>query len=375
MKRTVVAVWALCMSGALAAEPAAVDTRPPFAPDIREDESELKLQRGNLVVVPIPISNPTLDTGLVAGAAYFYGQTMEQQAAQPASLTALGGMVTNNDSRAFVIAQQNYWGRNRWRFTGAAGAADLTLTLPLSDGAGGVTDTTWNIDGAFLFAKVATRLWKDWYGGFQVRGISADQSFAARASSGEPPVDPGFDVDPSVNSAGVGALFEYDDRDMPINTYRGRYFRLGVLFNDEGLGSDATYQNYAAEFRSFHTVSPDLVFAWEVDGCLRAGRVPLWDACMIALRGFPVTDYIGQSSLSAQAELRWRFAGRWGLAGFAGVGQTGRDFEDFQDEAAIPSYGIGLRYMVLPAKRVNLRVDFARSRDSEAVHVSVGEAF
>ena len=45
------------------------DTRPGIAPDIREDETKLKLQKGNFVVVPIPISNPTLDSGLVLGAA------------------------------------------------------------------------------------------------------------------------------------------------------------------------------------------------------------------------------------------------------------------------------------------------------------------
>ncbi len=32
------------------------DTRPPLAPDIREDETNLKVQRGNFVAVPIPIS-------------------------------------------------------------------------------------------------------------------------------------------------------------------------------------------------------------------------------------------------------------------------------------------------------------------------------
>ncbi|MDH3954390.1 MAG: hypothetical protein OEV03_09245, partial [Gammaproteobacteria bacterium] len=49
------------------ADDTATDTRPSVAPDIREDESKLKLQKGNFVVVPVPISNPTLDTGLVAG--------------------------------------------------------------------------------------------------------------------------------------------------------------------------------------------------------------------------------------------------------------------------------------------------------------------
>jgi len=29
----------------------------------------------------------------------------------------------------------------------------------------------------------------------------------------------------------------------------------------------------------------------------------------------------------------------------------------------------------LPAKRINMRVDFAKSRDDDAIHLSVGEAF
>ena len=54
------------------------DTRPPIAPDIREDELDIKLQRGDFVAVPIPLSNPTLGSGLIGGAAYFYPQTEEQ---------------------------------------------------------------------------------------------------------------------------------------------------------------------------------------------------------------------------------------------------------------------------------------------------------
>jgi hypothetical protein len=121
-------VIVLCGPLALAQEDRK-DTRPGIAPDIREDESKLKVQRGNFVVVPIPISNPTLDSGLVVGGAYFYPQTEEQKKLQPASLTALGGLYTNNDSRALVIAQQNYWKDDRWRFTGALGGADLRLSF------------------------------------------------------------------------------------------------------------------------------------------------------------------------------------------------------------------------------------------------------
>ena len=41
----------------------------------------------------------------------------------------------------------------------------------------------------------------------------------------------------------------------------------------------------------------------------------------------------------------------------------------------IPSYGIGLRFMVLQSKRINIRLDYARSTDSDAIYLGVLEAF
>ena len=347
----------------------AKDTRPGIAPDIREDEAQMKLQRGDFVVVPIPISNPTLDTGLVAGAAYFYKQTEEQKKAQPASVTALGGMYTSNDSRAFALAQQNYWKNNTWRFTGAIGAADLRLSLLAPSESPDGQSLDWRIYGEFVFARLARKLAGHWYGGFNLRTVFADQSFEAAQTTAD------FDLGSTVQSSGVGASIEYDTRDMPLNTYSGRYFTADALFNDEALGSDKTYQSYSLAFRSYHELSESLVLAWELRGCIREGTTPLWDACTLKLRGFPVTDYLGRETASGQVEARWRLNKRWGLVGFAGSGYVGNSFSEIRDREAIPSYGAGIRFMVLAAKRINLRIDYARSNDSDAIHVSVGEAF
>jgi len=199
--------------------------------------------------------------------------------------------------------------------------------------------------------------------------IDAEQSIESGLSSSN--LDTGSDL----LSIGLGAIVEYDSRDMPIGSHSGRYFKLDALFNDENIGSDETYQSYSAALRSYHEISDSLVLAWEAQGCKRVGPTPLWDACMIKLRGFSATDYLGRVSASGQIEARWQLNKRWGLVGFGGAGYIGSSFNEIREKEAIPSYGIGVRFMVLPAKRVNLRIDFARSVDSDAVHVSVGESF
>jgi len=351
------------------AQETATNTRPGIAPDIRDDETNLKLQRGNFVVVPIPISNPTLDTGLVVGAAYFYAQSEEQKKLQPASVTAAAAMYTSNDSKVLAVVQQNYWNDDKWRFTGAAGGADLRLSLLAPDGSTGGASVDWRINGKFLFAKLARQFTGNWYGGLFTRMIDADQSIETGPSV------PDFDTGSDVRSMGLGALVEYDSRDMPLNSYSGRHLKIDALFNDEAIGSDSTYQSYSAAFRSYHRLSDSVVLAWELQGCKRGGKAPLWDACTLKLRGFSATDYLGKVSTSGQVEARWQMSKRWGLVGFGAAGYVARSFSGIREREAIPSYGVGVRFTVLAAKRVNIRLDFARSTDSDAIHLSVGEAF
>lgn len=360
---------ALLFGCAALAQDASTDTRPGIAPDIREDESRLKVQRGNLVVVPIPISNPTLEEGLVAGAAYFYPQSEEEKKLQPASVTAAAGLYTSNDSRAFALVQQNYWKNNKWRFTGVAGGADLRLSLLAPEESAAGISVDWRIDGKFLFAKIARRIKGNWYGGALMRLVDASQSIESDLTSFE------FDTGSDITSVGLGVLFEYDTRDNPFNSSGGRYFKIDALLNDEGIGSDSTYQSYSTAYRSFHRLTDSVVLAWEMQGCKRGGTAPLWDACTVKLRGFSATDYLGRVSGSGQIEARWQFSERWGIVGFGGAGYIGSSFNDIREREAIPSYGAGLRFTVLKAKRINLRLDYARSTDSDAIHVSVGEAF
>ena len=348
---------------------AASPSHRSITPDVRGDELKLKIEKGSFVIVPIPISNPTLDTALVVGAAYFYGQTEEQKKTQPASVIGGGAMYSTSDSYAVALGQENYWHEDSWRFAGAIGFADLKLPLLVPDPGGAQIGADWQVNGGFLYAHLVRKISGRWYAGGFLRTIDAKQSFSLSL----PPAD--FNTGGETVASGLGALIQRDSRDMPTNAYSGNYFNLSGLFNNQTFGSDNNYQSYSIEYRSYHELSDRLVFAWEIAGCYRSGTVPLWDACTVGLRGFAATDYLGKSSAIGQMEARWRMSERWGVVGFAGGGYLDKRFSNVDDHDLIPSYGIGLRFMVLKSKRINIRLDYGRSEDSDAIHLSVGEAF
>ena len=347
------------------------DTRESIAPDLRAEDISLKLQRGDFVAVPIAMSNPTFGTGLIGGAAYFYPQTPEQAAVQPASLTGIAGAYTDNDSKAAAIFQQNYWNRNNWRFTGGAVVADFRLSLLAPDDRNDSPSVDWRVKGYGFLGRLSGQVWPHWYVGLQARFADVDQSLESDVIKGD--ID--LSILPSITSSGLGVLIEYDTRDLPTNAYSGRYFKVDALFNSEDLGSNKTYQNYNLTFSSYHRLADSVVLAWQIQGCARLGEVPLWDACSIKLRGFPATDYLGEGSASGQAEVRWKLSKRWGIVGFGGAGYSRDTYAEQSDLDWVPSYGLGLRFMVLESKRINMRLDYARSDGSDAIHFLVGEVF
>ena len=349
---------------------------PAVAPDIRDDDIPGKIRSGDFVVVPIPISNPTLDNGLIAVGAYFYPQSEAQEKVQPASVTGVAAMYTSNDSKAFLLGHQSYWGGDKWRLGGGVGYADINLTLPVPDAVQGRRRVNWNIEADLAFAKLSYAFMGEWYATLSGRYIDAVQALGLGAPPDSLGADPtNFDLSGDIRSVGIGVGLEHDSRDLPLNSYSGHKFELSALFNNENLGSNSTYQSYKLEYSSYHELSVPVVLAWQLYGCSKEGTVPIWDGCLIPLRGFSAVDYIGTKSFAAQIEARWRLGGRWGVTGFAGGGTVDKAIFPLIEEDFVPSYGVGLRFMVLQSKRINLRLDYARSEDDDAWHLSVGEAF
>jgi len=345
------------------------DTTLEATADKVEENIEEQIKKRDWMVVPVPVSSPTFGTGLVVGGAYFWPQTEEQKEAQPASVTGAAGFYTDYKSSAFGIGHQGYWSEDKWRIAVVAAAFDLNLNLQVAGGGGGRSPTDWLIEGGGFFGEVSRRIKGDWRAGVSARYIDVEQEF-------EPDL-PNFDFDIAneSRSAGLGANLEYDTRDDPFNSYKGNRFKFSILANSKSLGGDSSYESYSVLYASYHPITPKVVVAWEAQACHRSDRTPLWDACMVDLRGFPITDYLGKSSASAQVEGRWRFYRRWGAVAFAGGGYYRNSLNENRERKLIPSYGIGLRFMVLESQRINLRLDYGRSSDRDAFYLGVTETF
>ena len=344
-------------------------TRSGITPDISEAPLPASVRKGNFVAVPIPFSNPTLENGLVGVAAYFYPQTEAQNSSQPPSVSGIGVMYTSNESWGVALGHSAYWDEDRWRFAGVVGYADVELPLLAAGISSEQLEIDWLLRGTLVYTSLSRRVGPDWYVGLIAQYLDIEQEFSVDF------VTPDFVLGNTTRSIALGPTLSYDTRDVPANAYTGRYFKATAVVNSEAFGSDLDYESYSLAYRSYYQFLPSVVVAWEAVGCMKSDDAPLWAACRIGLRGFASTDYMGKSSLRAQAELRWKWSKRWGAAVFGGAGQITESLVSSKDHDIVPSYGAGLRFTVQPEQRIVMRLDYGRSSGSDAWYLAVGQAF
>lgn len=342
---------------------------PSVTPDVREQKPPLALQKGDWLAVPIPTANPTTGSGLIGVTAYFWGQTDEQKKVQPPSVSGLGVMYTDSESWLVGLGQTAYWDEDRWRISAVIGAGQLNLPLISTDELGSEINVNWEIEGTLAYALVSRKLFERFYLGFQGRHLSFEQRIVIDIPSSS------SILPTKIQAASGGLQLIRDTRDSTTNARSGNLLSVGALHTVRTGSSDNSYESYDLAFRSYHELSKNIVLAWRGEVCERTRNVPLWDACRLGLRGFAATRYMGRSSRFAEIEARWKLSERWGIVAFGGAGKIYDSIFVLDESDIVPGYGVGLRFLVQEAKQINLRLDYGRSNDSDAIYFFVGEAF
>jgi outer membrane protein assembly factor BamA len=300
--------------------------------------------------------------------------------APPSSVT-FGGAYTNTDTWAGAVGTQTHFTDDKYRMAGWIGffnanvdfygigneAGDRGIPVPI------------NQRGPFFVPSFLFRVANNLYLGPQYRLLTVDTSVD---KSGLPPGHPA-EILPdvfTVKSSGLGVVLDYDKLDNRFYPHHGSFLDVNTNFARETIGSDRNYEQYEAGYNLFREVGEEQILAWRATGCFTEGDTPYYDLCNFggefdSIRGYVGGQYRDDVSLTTQLEYRWRFYKKWGMVAFGGIGQVAPNLSEMTASNILPSAGLGVRFRASEKDRVNLSIDYARGKDSNAWYFRIGEAF
>lgn len=180
--------------------------------------------------------------------------------------------------------------------------------------------------------------------------------------------------------SGAGLLLTWDSRNNAFSPSKGFFMQYSVCYYYDFLGSDFNFILRNLDVRKYFDLKKNRVLAFQFNLISTVGNTPIRDLASIGsgtyMRGYYDGRYADFHMVAFQGEYRFPVYKRWGLTTFAGIGRVGDHLKDvFSADGLKPSVGIGIRYSLRPAEKLNLRIDFAAGKESQGSYVNIGEAF
>lgn len=177
----------------------------------------------------------------------------------------------------------------------------------------------------------------------------------------------------------IGLVGIYDSRDNVINTYKGCILELSSYFYAKELGSTFGFTYLNGIYQKFWQVKRRHIIAIQARARYGFGQVPFLDMSNVGnddmLRGYPKNRFRDVNFLGAQVEYRFPLFWRLGMVTFAGAGDVFNSHYDLGMNELKYSIGAGLRFVVNPAERLNIRIDYGYGREGGYFYFVVAEAF
>ena len=183
-------------------------------------------------------------------------------------------------------------------------------------------------------------------------------------------------------NSGLGVVFQYDSRDIPVNAWKGTFVEVSATFFGSYLGGQNSYQVYDFDLRKYFKIKkPGHTIALQLRGRFGYNNMPYGEMSQLGtpfdLRGYTWGRYRDNSMLFGIAEYRHMFykssgeVSPHGAMIWTGAGAIGTTAKDFQNW--LPNFGIGYRLTVQP--RMNLRLDYGFGRETSGFYFNFNEAF
>ncbi len=177
----------------------------------------------------------------------------------------------------------------------------------------------------------------------------------------------------------LGLVLVYDNRDNIINAYNGRYFELSSYWYSRYIGSSFSFAQIFGTYQQYWQIKPKHIIASQTKMHLCYGEVPFLDMNTLGdddmLRGYASNRFRDHNFWGTQVEYRFPLFWRLGMVAFAGAGDVFRSTQDLSFSSIKYSLGTGLRFVVKPAERLNIRLDYGYGTEGGHYYFVVTEAF
>jgi hypothetical protein len=385
-----------------AKQPSEKETPPKADAESSQNQDNKKKGKeeksGEFLAAPIPISSPAIGTGLEWAVGYMF-RLHEEDKQTSRSVVGVGGLFTNNGSRALALGGRMYFKDDKYRLTVAGGGAKINANIyGVGKFAGdrGLFIPLRFSGAAFIGEPLFFRLHKGVYLGarFQYR----DLTLSLNRDELEIPANGGTDLPPALEAirteigdyfkqrtVSFGPRFQWDTRDNSYYPLKGFLLDSGIDLFGENIGSRWTYQYTKIAFNRYTSIAKRQVFAFRAMGCLATGdHVPIYDLCLFGtssdLRGYTAGRYQDRRMFATQAEYRLnmppkKIIERVGFVFFGGFGGVADKYSNIGWGDLLPAGGGGFRFRLTNKDRVNFRIDYGIGKVGHTFSMGIGEAF
>lgn len=362
-----------------ASRPASADVKAAtdnFQDSTAHSANTLSAQQGNWVIAPIPLSNPTLGSGLELVTLYLHPPKPDTPEGVNAT-TGIAGLYTDNDSWGAGVFHRNSFFADRLRLFTAAGTGDFQLNYfgSSSDSVLSQNPLHYEIDMDLLHAEFQIRIpgTEHWYLGPALTRATGNINFRIGIDSDLLPNEIGAGID----TGSFALLLGYDTRNDDFYPTQGMELSASITDNSETWGSDFDYQKFTLGFSVYHPFNGQITLAFNTEIQGSSDTVPFFDLSSPQIRGYERGQLADDYALLLRGEVKYKMTQRWGIVGFADLGWVGESLDDltsFGDRNG-GSIGTGLRWQVVAGRTLNLGLDIATSDDGSAFIIRIGESF
>lgn len=183
----------------------------------------------------------------------------------------------------------------------------------------------------------------------------------------------------SLSLVGTGFVFDYnktDSRNYPRKGYRLINENVFYLSVDE---SNYHFYSGSLDLRAYYPLFENHVICGQILSQNTSDTPPFQlmpkQGGPFIMRGYANGRFIDKQFLATQMEYRSPFWMKLGFAAFASLGNSYKNFRDFDLSNTHFTYGTGIRLNISKANMLNIRGDIAFSKEGHTIYFKVGESF